>query len=58
LIDSSGNRVDQIEDGNPATLPEWTLIANGDVNQSGSFAADYTIAQTGTPDVVVDQPVV
>jgi len=35
-----------------------TLIANGDVDQSGSFAADYTIAQTGTSDVPVEQPVV
>ena len=57
LIDDQGNRVTQLEDSNPTTPPEWTLIANGDVDQSGSFATDYTIAQTGTTDVVVEQPV-
>jgi len=57
LIDSSGNRVDQVEDGNPATLPEWTLIANGDVNQSGSFADDH-IVQVGTSEVPTEPPIV
>jgi hypothetical protein len=57
LIDSSGDRVDQIEDGNPATLPEWTLIANGDVNQSGSFADDH-IVQVGTSDISTEPSVV
>jgi len=58
LIDEAGNRVTQIEDTNPSVPPQWTLIANGDVDQSGSFAAGYTIAQTGTSDVVVEQPIV
>jgi hypothetical protein len=58
LIDEAGNRVTQLEDSNPSVPPEWTLIANGDVDQSGSFAAEYTIAQTGTPDVVVESAVV
>ena len=58
LIDEAGNRVTQLEDSNPSMPPQWTLIANGDVDQSGSFSTDYTIAQTGTSDVPVDQPIV
>jgi hypothetical protein len=58
LIDEAGNRVTQLEDSNPSIPPQWTLIANGDVDMSGSFAPEYTIAQTGTTDVAVDQLVV
>ena len=58
LIDETGNRVTQLEDTNPSIPPQWTLIANGDVDQSGSFATDYTMVQTGTSDMVVDQPIV
>ena len=58
LIDDQGNRVTQLEDSNSSVPPQWTLIANGDVDQSGSFAPDYTIAQTGTTDVVVEQSIV
>ncbi len=43
LIDNTtGNRVTNL---NPdATLGQWTIVANGDVNSSGSFNADYTVA--------------
>jgi len=43
LIDNTtGNRVTNL---NPdATLGEWTIVANGDVNSSGSFYDAYTVA--------------
>jgi len=60
LIDSDGDRVKRIDNSTSSVPPEWTLVANGDVVQSESayFAADYTIAQTGTTDVVVEPPIV
>jgi hypothetical protein len=58
LIDEAGNQVTQLEDSNPSIPPQWTLIANGDVDMSGSFATDYTVTQTGTTDMVVEQPIV
>jgi hypothetical protein len=27
-----------------AVLGEWVIVANGDVNSSGSFNIDYTVA--------------
>jgi hypothetical protein len=54
LIDETGNRVTQLEDSNPSIPPQWTLIANGDVDQSGSFATEYSIEQVGTPNVPVE----
>jgi len=44
LIDSDGNRVTQLDANASGEVPIWTLVANGDVDMSGSFADDYVIA--------------
>ena len=43
LIDSQGSRITQLDPASPGDVPTWTIIANGDVNLSGSFAEEYTI---------------
>jgi hypothetical protein len=44
LIDSDGNRVTQLDANASGEPPIWTLVANGDVDMSGSFAEDYLVA--------------
>jgi hypothetical protein len=42
LIDNTtGNRVTNLDPD--AVLGEWTIVANGDVNSSGSFNDGYTV---------------
>jgi hypothetical protein len=41
LIDSSGNRVSELDANASGDAPTWTLVANGDVNMSGSFDSAY-----------------
>jgi len=43
LIDSNGDRVTQLDPNATGDAPTWIIVANGDVNQSGSFAADYVV---------------
>ena len=43
LVDDQGNRVTQMDAGSSGTPPEWTIVANGDVNLSGGFAEDYVV---------------
>ncbi len=45
LIDDQGDRVTQLDAGSSGTPPEWTIVANGDVNLSGGFENDYVVAQ-------------
>jgi hypothetical protein len=43
LVDNTtGNRVTNLDPD--AAEGQWTIVANGDVNSSGSFNADYTVA--------------
>jgi hypothetical protein len=43
LVDNTtGNRVTNLDPN--AALGEWTIVANGDVNSSGSFNDGYTVA--------------
>jgi hypothetical protein len=43
LVDNTtGNRVTSLDPD--AVLGEWTIVANGDVNSSGSFNDTYTVA--------------
>jgi len=43
LVDNkTGGRVTNLEPN--AALGEWTIVANGDVNSSGSFNDNYTVA--------------
>jgi hypothetical protein len=44
LIDSNGNRVTQLDADASGEVPIWTLVANGDVDMSGSFAEDYVVS--------------
>jgi len=44
LIDSDGNRVTQINANASGEAPIWTIVANGDVDMSGSFADDYVVS--------------
>ena len=41
LVDAAGNRVEQLTPDTIATNTEYKLIANGDVNLSGSFDDAY-----------------
>ena len=41
LIDEQGARVTQMDAGGSGTPPEWTIVANGDVNLSGGFDDAY-----------------
>jgi len=41
LIDENGNRVTQIDADAIGVAPTWTIVANGDVDQSGSFVDPY-----------------
>ena len=43
LIDSDGNRVTQLDANASGEPPTWTIVANGDVDMSGSFADDYVV---------------
>ena len=43
LIDEQGNRVTRLDPDASGDTPTWTIVANGDVNLSGSFAEEYTI---------------
>ena len=43
LIDEQGNRVTRLDPDALGGGPTWTIVANGDVNLSGSFAEEYTI---------------
>jgi len=44
LIDSDGNRVTQLDANASGEPPTWTIVANGDVDMSGSFAEDYIVS--------------
>ena len=48
LIDSEGNRVTELDANASGEAPTWTIIANGDVDMSGSFDDDYIV----TSDIV------
>ena len=57
LLDSDGNRITAL-DTTATPAPSWTIIANGDVDQSGSFIDDFvsTVAMTwvnGIPTISV-----
>jgi hypothetical protein len=43
VLDSSGARVTQLDADATGDAPTWTLVANGDVDMSGSFASDYAV---------------
>ena len=43
VLDSSGARVTQLDADATGEAPTWTLVANGDVDMSGSFATDYVV---------------
>jgi len=43
VIDSSGNRVTQLDARASGEAPTWTIIANGDADMSGGFADVYVI---------------
>ena len=44
LIDSDGARVTTLDADATGEAPTWTIVANGDVNMSGSFAEDYIVS--------------
>jgi len=44
LIDAQGERVTQLDPDATGDAPTWTLVANGDVDLSGSFAEDFVVA--------------
>ena len=44
LIDDKGARITQLDANSSDGIPEWTLVANGDVDLSGSFSEDYLVA--------------
>jgi len=48
LIDSEGNRVTELDANASGEAPTWTIVANGDVDMSGSFDDDYIV----TSDIV------
>ncbi len=57
LLDGDGNRITAL-DTTTTPAPSWTIIANGDVDQSGSFIDDFvsTVAMTwvnGIPTISV-----
>ena len=41
LVDAEGDMVTQFDADTSVDAPTWTIIANGDVNMSGSFADGY-----------------
>ena len=43
LVDSNNNRITTIDSSLPNNTPTWTIVANGDVNMSGSFDSDYIV---------------
>jgi VCBS repeat-containing protein len=43
LIDTTGTRVTKLDANVTGTASAWTLVANGDVDLSGSFDAAYTV---------------
>jgi len=43
LIDAAGNRVTSL-DANSTDSANWTIVANGDITQSGLWDADYTVS--------------
>ena len=43
LIDSEGNRVTELDANASGEAPTWTIVANGDVDMSGSFADNYIV---------------
>ena len=44
IIDANGARVTSLDADATGDAPIWTIVANGDVNMSGSFDDVYTIA--------------
>ena len=44
LIDSEGNRVTELDANASGEAPTWTIVANGDVDMSGSFDDDYLVS--------------
>ena len=48
VLDSSGARVTTLDADYSGEAPTWTLVANGDVNMSGSYDDDYV----ATADIV------
>jgi|SaaInlV_135m_DNA_2_1039731.scaffolds.fasta_scaffold08392_1 hypothetical protein len=43
LIDSSGNRISELDASTLGDAPAWMLVANGDVDMSGEFGSDYVM---------------
>jgi len=43
IVDSNGARVSQLEANTSGDAPNWMLVANGDVDMSGSFANNYVV---------------
>ena len=43
LIDSEGALVTELDADATGDAPTWTLVANGDVNMSGSYDDDYVV---------------
>ena len=43
VLDSSGARVTQLDVNASGDAQTWTLVANGDVDMSGSFADNYIV---------------
>lgn len=43
LLDTDGGRVTQFDADASGNPPTWSIVANGDVNMSGSFADDYVM---------------
>jgi len=43
LVADNGSTVTELDSNRAGVAEEWTLVANGDVNLSGSFADDYVV---------------
>ncbi len=44
IIDSNGDRISTLDASAQSSAPTWTLVANGDVNMSGSWNDEYIVA--------------
>jgi len=44
LVDAQGARVTPLDPDASGDAPTWALVANGDVDLSGSFSGDYVVA--------------
>jgi len=43
IVDSNGDRITTIDSNMTGDAPQWTIVANGDVDQSGAFVDDYVV---------------